>query len=289
MTYAFTDPADLERLQMELGEDELPVELLNPMSAEQAVLRATLLAGLLRSVSYNQRRGVPDVHLYEIGTSYRTSQGRKQPKERALAAGVLAGTWRRPQWNDRAVPLDFFDGKGVLELLMRELAVERFKVRPTTLSWLQPGRSAEVLAGGEVIGWLGEVSPLVLERFGCTGPVTAFELDLSRLMRSSTAARPFSEPPRMPAVELDLAVVVSEDVTAERVGQTIRSAGGKLLEDARLFDVYRGPGVPEGKKSMAFSLTYRLPDRTLTAEEVDAAHAKVVRKVLGATGGELRG
>ncbi len=96
------------------------------------------------------------------------------------------------------------------------------------------------------------------------------------------------EPPRQPAVELDLAIVVDEDVTAERVEQVIRSAGGKMLEDARLFDVYRGQGVEPGRKSMAFALTYRAADRTLTAEEVEGAHARLVRKVLGATGGALR-
>jgi phenylalanyl-tRNA synthetase beta chain len=288
MSYAFTDPEDLERLGMSLGSDELPVRLLNPMSAEQAVLRRTLLAGLLRSVSFNQRRGVPDVHLYEIGAVYWTGEGRKQPKERTMLAGVLAGSWRPAQWNDPAVPLDFFDGKGIVELLAREFALDRLKVRAAHLPWLQPGRAADVLVGGEVIGWLGEIHPAALQRFDCDGPVTAFEIDLQRVIRATRDARPFSAPARVPAVELDMAIVVDEDVTAERIEQAIRSAGGKLLERARLFDVYRGAGVAEGKKSVAFALTYRVADRTLTADEVEKAHDKVVRKVLGATGGELR-
>ena len=108
-------------------------------------------------------------------------------------------------------------------------------------------------------------------------------------MRATRPARPFVEPARFPAVELDVAIVVSEDVTAERVEQAIRSAGGRLLESVRLFDVYRGSGVDEGKKSMAFALAYRAPDRTLTAEEVQGPHSKLVRKVLGAVDGELRG
>ena len=129
MNYAFTDPADPERLGMDLVEGELLVQLLNPMSSEQAVLRRTLLAGLLRSVSYNQRRGVDNVHLFELGTVYWTAEGRKQPKERAVVAGVLAGSWRPPQWNEPQVGLDYFDGKGVLESLVSDMGLERFKVR----------------------------------------------------------------------------------------------------------------------------------------------------------------
>lgn len=289
MTYAFGDPSDFERASMPLAEGELLVELLNPMSVEQAVLRRSLLPGLLRSVSYNQRRGVSNVHLYEIGSVYFTAPGRKQPKERLTVGGVLAGAWNDPTWNAPAVGLDFFDGKGVIETLVRDAAVERFKTREAELGWLQPGRAAELLIGGEVVGWLGEVHPLVCQRFECDAPVVAFELDVTRLVRAARDARPFSEPPRFPAVELDLAIVVPEEVSAERLEQTVRSAGGKLLEDARLFDVYRGPGVDEGRKSMAMKLVYRAPDRTLTAEEVDAAHGKLVRKVSGALGGELRG
>jgi len=139
-----------------------------------------------------------------------------------------------------------------------------------------------------VVGWLGEVHPLVLQEFEAAGPVTAFEVALTPLVRGAKDAKPFSDVPRFPGVELDVAIVVDEAVTAERLEQSIVSAGGKLLESVRLFDVYRGTGVPEGRKSMAFELLYRAPDRTLTAEEVEGAHARLLRKVCGAVGGELR-
>lgn len=288
MTYAFADPGDLERCNMELADGQLLVEVLNPMSSEQSVLRRSLLPGLLRSVSYNQRRGVPDVHLYEIGSTFVTAAGRKQPKQKTVVAAVLAGAWHPSEWNDPSVELGFFDGKGVLETLARELAIDKFRVRAADLPWLQPGRASEVLIGGDVVGWLGEVHPSVLERFEANAPVTALEIDAGRLVKAARPARPFSDPPRFPAVELDVAIVVAEEVSAERVSQTLRSAGGKLLESTRLFDVYRGKGVETGKKSMAFALTYRAPDRTLTAEEVEVAHERLVRKALAAVGGELR-
>jgi phenylalanyl-tRNA synthetase beta chain len=289
MTYSFADPDDMGRLAWELPEGTVPVDLLNPMSEEQAVLRWTLAGGLLRSVSYNQRRGVNDVHLYEVGTAFTTSAGRKQPKERTMVAGVLAGRWHRPTWNDDGTALDFFDGKGAIASLMETLGIGGWKVRATERPWLQPGRAAEVLLRGDAIGWLGEVAPGVLEAFEAKGPVVLFELELAPLLAAVPVSRTVADLPRFPAVELDVALVVPEDVTAERVEQAIRSAGGKLLEGVRLFDVYRGKGVPEGRKSLAFALTYRASDRTLTDEEVTAVHEKLVRKVTGAVGGELRG
>jgi len=288
LTWAFSDPADAARVGWTFGPDEIPVRLLNPMSVEQSVLRFSTLPGLLRAVSNNQRKGVLDVHLYEMGAVWWTSPGRKQPKERTVVSGVLAGSWDRPGWNDTPPVLDFFDGKGVVQTAMEELGIAKWRVRAADLPWLQPGRSSEVLVGGDVVGWLGEVHPDVLDAYECTGPVTVFESQMKPLLKAAREVRAFVDIPRFPAVKIDIALVVSDDVTAERVEQSIRSAGGKLLEDARLFDVYRGTGVEPGKKSLAFSLTYRDPDRTLTDEEVTAAHEKVVRKVTGAVGGELR-
>ncbi|TLM80525.1 MAG: phenylalanine--tRNA ligase subunit beta [Actinobacteria bacterium] len=295
MTYSFIDPADLGRLRREPAEGDAAVELLNPMSVEQSVMRPTIACGLLRSVSYNQRRGVPDVHLYEIGAVFVGADGRKQPKEREVVAGALAGVWARPAWSDPAATpnspagLGFFDGKGAVETLTEALGVATWKVRAADRPWLQPGRSAEVLVGDEVAGWLGEVHPDVCDAFEAAAPVVLFELELAALLRAAVDAGDYRDVPRFPAVELDVALVVDEDVTCERLEQSIRAAGGNLLESVRLFDVYRGKGVADGRKSVAFALAYRAPDRTLTDDEVRAAHDKVVRKVSGAVGAELRG
>lgn len=288
VTWAFADPDDVERTGWTFGPEERPVRLLNPMAGDQAVLRFSALPGLIRAVANNRRRGVPDVHLYEIGSVWWTAPGRKLPKERAVVSGVLAGAWDRPAWNDRPAPLDLFDAKGVLQSVVEELGIARLKVRATDLPWLQPGRSAEVLVGGDVVGWLGEVHPSVLDSYECPGPVAVFEVQLKPLLKAARDVRPFVDLPRFPGVKIDLAIVVDENVTSERVEQAIRSAGGKLLDQVRLFDVYRGEGVAAGRKSLAFSLLYRDLERTLTVDEVETAHQKVVRKVAGAVGGELR-
>ncbi len=292
ITWSFGAPEDMERLGWSLGPSEQPVRLLNPMSEDQSVMRWTTLAGLLRAVSNNQRKGVPDVQLYEMGAVWWTAAGRKQPKQRLVVAGVLAGRWQRPAWHESASEresvLGFFDGKGVIESVVEDLCAARWRVRDAEQAWLQPGRSADVLINGDVCGWVGEVHPRVLDAYECAGPVTAFELHLKPLLASARDVTAFVDIPRYPAAKIDLAIVVPEDVTAEKTEQAIRSAGGSLLESARLFDVYRGQGVPDGKKSLAFSLSYRDPDRTLTDDEVSAAHSRLVRKVTAAVGGELR-
>lgn len=295
MTYSFAEPADISRLRMSaeaLGLGE-PVQLLNPLNSEQSVMRQSIIPGLLRSLSYNQSRGVDNVQLYEIGTVFSAVEGKSQPKERMKVAGVMAGAMGDASWNMDFPRFDFFDGKGVLENIARELALP--KVRFTALAadeapHLQPGRAAQMTSAGNLIGWVGELHPLAAAEFEVEGPVVAFELDMRALQNFEQAARPYVDIPQFPAIEVDQNFVVDEGVTNERLSQVMSSAGGKLLESVRLFDVYRdAERLGEGKKSMAYTLVYRAPDRTLKSEEVNKAHERLVKKVIGATGAEVRG
>ena len=292
MTYSFAEPTELERLRMPVEGLGDPVELINPMNSDQSVMRQSIIPGLLRSVAHNQARGVKNIQLYEQGMVFFAHEGKKQPKERRRLAGVMAGAFGDAAWNAQPAAFDFFDGKGVVENLMRELAIP--KVRYKALSaqeapHLQPGRAAQVLSGGTVLGWVGELHPLACAAYDAKAPVVAFELDVEALAKACRPARDYVDVPTFPAVSIDQAFVVDEEVTHERLEQCMSSAGGKLLAEVRLFDVYRDPErVGQGKKSMAYALTYRAADRTLTGEEVDKAHAKLVKKVCGATGAEVR-
>ena len=295
--YSFGDPVDLERLGWELAPDETLVELINPMSEEQAVMRWTLAPSLLRAVSHNRRRGVADVHLYEMGTVFVTSEGRKQPKERLMVAGAATGSWSGAHWSEPARTLDFFDGKGVLESLLESLGVARWAVRAGGRPWLQPGRSADVVVAGDVVGWIGEAAHDVLDAYEVPGPVVLFELSVAHLVKAaSRGSVTYQEIPRYPAVALDLALVVGEDVAAGDVAAAIRKAGGAMLESISLFDVYRDPAdapeadrrLPASTKSLAFALTYRASDRTLADADVRPVHERVVEKVCRAVGAEVR-
>ena len=295
MTYSFADPKDLENLRMDaellkLGE---AVELINPMSNDQSVMRRSIIPGLMRSVAYNQNRGVKNVQLYETGVVFSAAEGRKKPKERVKIAGVMAGAFGDKTWNNEPAAFDFFDGKGVIENICRELAVAKLRFKALAAEeapHLQPGRAAEIVAGGSVLGWVGEIHPLAVAAFDAVAPVVAFELDMDALQKAARPARDYVDVPSFPAVSMDIAFVVDEDVTCERVMQTMTSAAGKMLESATLFDVYRDEErVGKGKKSMAFKLSYRDPERTLKMEEVEKVHQKMLKKVAGATGAEIRG
>ncbi|MDO5024151.1 phenylalanine--tRNA ligase subunit beta [Slackia piriformis] len=292
MTYSFAAADDVEKLRMNeegLGE---AAELINPMNAEQSCMRRTIVPGLLRSVAYNQSRGVSNIQLYEIGTVFSAREGAAQPKERRKLAGVLAGAMGPVAWNNAPASFDFFDGKGVLESIARELALPKVRFKALSAEeapHLQPGRAAQMLSGGDVVGWVGEIHPLAADAFEAAAPVVAFELDMAVLERAARPARDYVDVPQFPAVARDAAFVVDESVTNEKLMQCMTSAGGKLLEGVQLFDVYRDEErIGAGKKSMAYSLTYRAADRTLTSEEVDKAHDRLVKKVSNATGAEQR-
>lgn len=292
MTYSFAAADDVEKLRMNeegLGE---AAELINPMNAEQSCMRRTIVPGLLRSVAYNQSRGVSNIQLYEIGTVFSAREGAAQPKERRKLAGVLAGAMGPAAWNNAPAAFDFFDGKGVLESIARELALSKVRFKALSAEeapHLQPGRAAQMLSGGDVVGWVGEIHPLAADAFEAAAPVVAFELDMAVLERAARPARDYVDVPQFPAVARDAAFVVDESVTNEKLMQCMTSAGGKLLEGVQLFDVYRDEErIGAGKKSMAYSLTYRAADRTLTSEEVDKAHDRLVKKVSNATGAEQR-
>ncbi len=172
---------------------------------------------------------------------------------------------------------------------MEELGIEGWRVMEADVPFLQPGRSVQIQVRGQIVGWLGEVHPMVLAEYEVDAPVTMFELALKPLYTAAKEVRPYSEVPRMPAVTMDIALVVDESVAGDRLMQAIRKAGGNLLESTRLFDVYRGAGVPDGKKSMAIALTWRASDRTLTDDEVAPAYERLLKKVAGGLGAELRG
>ena len=291
--YNFVPENDLERLGMGEEGRGTAVRLMNPMNAEWTVMRRSLIPGLLRSVANNQSRGVKNVALYECGRLYFGRPGHAQPKEHTYVAGVLAGSWDDDGWNVSYPKLDFFDAKGVVEALLADLRIEKVRYRvpeAASFGFAQPGRVAEVVAGGAVLGWVAELHPSSLAAFEVEAPVAAFELDLEQLVRLSKNELPYRDVPTLPGVEMDLALIVDEAVTCERLEQVIGSAGGKGLESVRLFDVYRDEQrVGAGKKSMAFALVYRAADHTMTSEEAEALHQRVVTKVCRATGATVRG
>ncbi|MCW2993155.1 MAG: phenylalanyl-tRNA synthetase, beta subunit [Conexibacter sp.] len=289
--WSFTEPGVADKLRLPEGDPRRSfVALQNPMSEDHSVLRTTVLGSLLDATRFNVARGNADLRLIEQGAVYVAREGEQLPHEHRALGAVLHGRSSAPSWGDERAPrpLDFFAAKGLLAATLDALRVD-WSVRAEAQPFLHPGRSATVLAGDEVVGWVGEVHPLVARAWELEGALAAFELDLDRVVAHAVAVPYFRDLTSFPPVRQDLAVIVAEDVAADDVLRAVRGAGGKLLDGVRVFDVYRGAQVGEGRKSLALALTFQAPDRTLSDEDVAPVRDKVVAALAKHVGGELRG
>jgi phenylalanyl-tRNA synthetase beta chain len=295
--WSFTEPGVADRLRLPADDPRRRfVALENPMSEDHAVLRTTLLGSLLDATRHNVARGNPDLRLFEQGAVYFPAQdGERLPTERRALGAVMHGRLVPPSWGATdARTADFFAAKGLLAAVLDTLRVN-WTVAPSPPGrepFLHPGRSAQVMladAPHEILGWLGELHPLVARAWDLEGVVAGFELDLDRVVAHAVEVPHFEDLTSFPPVRLDLAVVLADDVAAADAVGVVRGAGGKLLQEVRVFDVYRGAQVGEGRKSLALALTFQAPDRTLTDEDVAPARAKIVAALTEQLGGELRG
>jgi phenylalanyl-tRNA synthetase beta chain len=233
-----------------------------------------------------------EVRLFEIGSVYLPQPDKKLPDEPRRLALVVCGQRQDGFWqaNDDSALMDFFDLKGVIEGLLKDLHFSKTLCRPAGLPALHPGRSAEVMAGGEVVGHFGELHPKVAETFGLGGrAVQVGEFDLETLRVALPFRHLYQSVPRFPAALRDIAIVVEGSVPAERVEHEIQLAGGALLRKVRLFDLYRGDSIPAGTKSLAYALTYQAEDRTLKDTEVDKAHKKIEDRLKHVLKAQIRG
>lgn len=264
------------------------VRIRNPLGGE-AILRSFLLPSLLDNLSLNESRGNRDVRLFEIARIFRPQPGTAEPTEGRVAGVLAAGDRFSLWWGTTGGRVDFYDLKGVLEALERVVGVSAVLRAGVKIPYLHPGRQAEVVVGRHhVVGWIGELHPEVARSFDLKSGAVAMEIDLDLLDQHRRPIAKYTPLPRYPAVFRDMAVVVQDGVTAAEVEATIRRSGGALVEAVDLFDVYRGEPIPEGKRSLAFSIQYRAADRTLTDEEVATVQGKIVQTVEKDLGGVLR-
>jgi phenylalanyl-tRNA synthetase beta chain len=259
-------------------------------------MRPLLLPGLLDAARHNAAHGRPDVALFESAHVYLgggeiervpegSPRGATPADERhhlgALFTQASSGGWRTP-----ARRADFYSAKGVLEGVLASLALA-FGTEPGERPFLHPGRAASVLAvGGQELGWIGEVHPLVAREWDLEG-AAAFEIDLDLALELEPGEQPYRDVTTYPAVVQDIAVVAPEDVPAARIEAAVREGGGELLDRVRVFDLYRGEQVGEGNRSLALRLEFRSPERTLTDEDV-AALREAIEARLAEIGGRLR-
>jgi phenylalanyl-tRNA synthetase beta chain len=272
VTYAFVDPA----LQEKLFPGKPALALSNPIASDMSVMRVSLWPGLIRAALENQHRQQDRIRLFEHGTRFEVDDNATH--EIATIAGLAGGARLPEQWGvskEARAGVDFYDVKAdVAALIGGTAAADTFTFEAGELAALHPGRSARVLRRGSPVGWIGELHPALVKSLDFTYAPVLFELDMGALAVKRAA---FEDISRFPQVRRDLAVVVDEAVTLSTLAERVTLVTSSLLRGLRVFDVYRGPGLEPGRKSIALGLIFQDISRTLTDEDVDRLMASVVR------------
>jgi phenylalanyl-tRNA synthetase beta chain len=290
ITYPLTDRETLE-LVGGLPGAEPPLEIKNPMNSEERLLRTSLRGAVLRALGDNRRVSqTAGLRLFEIGSVFlpkEEARGRDLPDEKERIVGVVSGPRNSASWLAADDKMDFFDAKGVLQSVFAQVGANE-TYEPSTDPAMHPGKTASLMCSGVEIGIVGEVHPQVLEKFDLEGhPVAMFEIDLESLFTAVGRTRGgYAAASKFPESERDLALLVDADVQSSRIQQIIRRH--KLVTASTPFDVYSGEGVPDGKRSIAYRITFQSDRSTLTTELVDKAQGDILRQLERQLGAELR-
>ncbi|WP_276860274.1 phenylalanine--tRNA ligase subunit beta [Limosilactobacillus ingluviei] len=265
-----------------------PMQLDYPMSSDHVATRMSIISGLLLDVAYNHARKVADVALYEQGRVF-IPQGGERPLEEEHVAGAVTGHLTPANWHQAAQPVDFYALKGIVQTYLQNLAVagEITYVADSSRPEMHPGRTANILLDGQVVGFLGQVHPSCAAEYKI--PETyVFELNLAALLAAPKRDKHYVHISKYPAVTRDIALLVDQTITNQAIVAAIKQKGGAYLKQVQLFDLYRGEHLPANKKSLAYTLTYQADDATLKEDDVNQAFEKVVAHLTTTLGAEIR-
>ena len=279
ITYSFVSPASFDAIRIPADSPlRRTVKLVNPLGEDTSIMRTVILPSMLDILSRNFAFKNKGVKLYEIGKIYLPKDGEKLPDE---PKRMIFGTYGEHE--------NFFTLKGEIDAILDQLNVHPATyIADTKNPSYHPGRCADIVIDGKKMGVIGQIHPLVAETYGIGGEVYVAELDFTGLQAVLAPERVFHSLPKFPTVSRDLALVCEESMTVGMLEACIKKAGGKLLRSVQLFDIYRGPGIAPGKKSVAFSLELRADDRTLTDEDTTGVMNAVLEKLKNDLGVSLR-
>ena len=272
LTFSFSHPRYFDMLRIS-GDSSLrkAIQVMNPITDDFPILRTTLMANILETVAHNVNRKVEDVKIFELGATFapKSLPLAELPVETQMLAGAITGKRNPALWNQDRNMVDFYDLKGIVESLLDDLGIVGYQFAQAANPSMHPGKTATIIVDGAVIGVMGEIHPLVQEAFGLAKPVYLFEISVDALLKNTQLVPQYCQLPKYPAISRDLALLMNEDIPADKVAGLMREIGGDLLKDVTIFDVYTGEQVPAGKKSMAIALVYQAADRTLTDKEIE--------------------
>ncbi len=263
------------------------IRVLNPVSAELIALRQNLVLSFLNIISYNLNRMKSDIRFFEIGRIFIPADS-TLPVERDRLGIAICGVESTVNWDRKPVAYDFFDLKGVLEIIAAELRLGEVRLQPSEQVFLEKDVSFDLLFGNEPCGLCGEISRKCRDQYDIGMPIFFAELDVEAILGRFSEERTFVPVPKYPSSTRDMALVVDKDVLATNLRSEIVAAGGELVVRVDLFDVYQGKQIPDSKKSLAFSIEYRSESKTLTDEEIDVVHDRIVKRLGDKFSAELR-
>ena len=290
ITYRMTSPENEARLYLEGARPAGDyVRILNPIVSERVVMRRSQLASLMDVVERNARIRKRQA-LFEIGPVFLPRPGERLPEEPARLSLVLTGPRELPGWQGAdSAPMDFFDLKGVIDELLENLRVKEVGYEPDEHPTFHPGKCARLIIAGQEAGYLGEIHPLVRENYDLPETaILAADFDLETITAQISERYDLQPVPAYPPVLEDLAILVYESIPAAEVERVIRLAGGETVVEVNLFDLFRGPQIGAGKKSLAYSLTYQDPERTLTDQEVSQIRERIISRLEAELGAKIR-
>lgn len=290
INYSFVSPAGWDRISLAADDSRRQsVRVLNPLTEEQSVMRTTLVPSLLETVARNLAYRSRDLRLFELRPVFHPQTGEELPAEKLRLTAILCGRREPEGWAQGSAGVDFFDLKGVAEELLQQLRLGPVQWHPEAgEAFLHPGKACAIRCGDAHFGTVGEIHPQVLAAFDIDLPVFLLDLDLAAVFAADGASTRFRPLSRFPDISRDSAFLVAEEVPVEQVFAVLERSRGRDVEEIVLFDVYRGQGIPAGKKSLAIRVRYRSGEKTLTDEEINRDHSRLIEALQKSLGAELR-
>ncbi|MCM2356971.1 MAG: phenylalanine--tRNA ligase subunit beta [Geobacteraceae bacterium] len=282
VNFSFISPDCYDKILLESSDPRRDsIGLLNPLVAEQSVMRTALLPGILETAARNVSFRVMNQRIFEMRRVYLPRAGRELPDEPINIAALLTGLRDPEGWNQQRGEVDFYDAKGVVENLLDQLKVLNVAYDSSEVeNFYHPGKSCNITVNGEVVGSLGEIHPTVQENYGFEKPLYYFEMNFEKLVLCCGEEVAVQVPPRFPDTFRDIAMVLDDGTPAAEILNCIRSLREKEIEGAEIFDLYKGEHIPSGQKSIAVRVRYRSPERTLADEEITRLHTRVVETMI---------
>lgn len=291
VSFSFTHPHTFDKMNVpEENSLRLAVPIMNPITDEFPLLRTTVVSSVLETVARNLSRKNEDIRIFEVGSVFmpKALPIVELPTEKFMISGAVSGKRNVISWNQDKASVDFYDAKGIIEVFLAKLGISKYSVEAGEHYAMHPGKTAVFKKGKEVIAYVGEVHPEVQESMDISKKTYLFEMDINTLMKYATLTCRYQSLPKYPAISRDLAMLVSNDISANEIEKAIIKSAGPLLKNIHLFDMYTGEQVEDGKKSVAFSLQFQSTEKTLTDEEVDKNYNLILEYLEKALQAKLR-